>query len=65
MANVTLADAMLVAAESVVKMAKQSGLTINLVDVYQKDHKQLALIAGFIKEYAGTVADNKIEVIRS
>lgn len=62
--TISVADAMFIAAESVVAAAKKSGTDINVFDVYQKDSAQLALIAGFIAEYAGAVAGAKIEITK-
>jgi len=65
MANtITMADAMWIAGEAVVKMSQKAGIKTNIVDVYQKDSKQLAVITAFIKEYAMTVTGTPIEVTR-
>ena len=45
-------------------MSQRAGIKTNMVDVYQKDSKQLALISAFIREYAETVSGEKITVTK-
>jgi hypothetical protein len=63
--QIKLSDAMYQAAEAVVSMGKKAGVAVNLVDLYTKHPKEIALIARFLLSQVETTGTCKVEVTRT
>lgn len=63
MNQLKMSQALLDTAETVVKIAKESGITITIFDVYHKDTiKDIAVIAGMLKTMAEKASKQIIEI---
>lgn len=63
--TIKMADALLITAETVAKLAKQAGLSVHVMDLYKTlDLTDLALVAGMMINLAEKASKTKIEITK-